>query len=417
MDESETIFDRTRGVSCCSDACCTAPFKAPATLRLDPLVTPFPTDTGSTAPARQWIEDEEIQSLMRRHDMAGASAAILDVFRQAIRYAGFSNVPVLITGETGTGKELIARAIHRLDPNRKLGPFVAVNCAAINPGLAETDFFGHRRGAFTGATRNREGLVRAAEGGALFLDEIGDLDVGLQARLLRVLQENSVLPVGEEREVAVNVRFIAATNQDLEGLVARRKFRADLFHRLCVLRLEIPPLRERPSDLELLIEHFIRRHHNVKGQARPAANADFVRALRQLELPGNARQVENLVCLALANHHDEGELSLSDLPAAVLGQLADAVDQGAVHLSSATTPSQDGLQQLAPDQMCESVILERAGWNLSRAMNEFERRVLAIAMLLKLMAVVISSHLLQLKHIHSGVMAELAQLSSLGMVG
>ena len=246
--------------------------------------------------------------------------------------------------------------------------------------VAQVELFGHRRGAFTGATRNREGLVRAAEGGALFLDEIGDLDVGLQARLLRVLQENSVLPVGEEREVAVNVRFIAATNQDLEGLVARRKFRADLFHRLCVLRLEIPPLRERPSDLELLIEHFIRRHHNVKGQARPAANADFVRALRQLELPGNARQVENLVCLALANHHDEGELSLSDLPAAVLGQLADAVDQGAVHLSSATTPSQDGLQQLAPDQMCESVILERAGWNLSRAMNEFERRVLAIAM-------------------------------------
>src|SRR6185436_10192490 len=155
---------------------------------------------------------------------------------------------------------LLAKALSEMDPKRKQGPFVAVNCAAVQPTLLESEFFGHRRGSFTGAERDRKGLVRAAEGGVLFLDEISELEVGLQAKLLRVLQENRVLGVGEEREVAVSVRFIAATNRNLEQLVAEGKFRADLFHRLRVLLIHVPPLRDRPSELQLLVEHFLQKH-------------------------------------------------------------------------------------------------------------------------------------------------------------
>ena len=177
--------------------------------------------------------------------MVGDSATMDGVFRWILRVSPLSELPVLLSGETGTGKELVARSIHRLDPRRADGPFVAVNCGAIVSGLAESELFGHRRGAFTGALHDRLGLVRAARGGVLFLDEIGDLDPGLQSKLLRVLQEHRVLAVGEDHEVAVNVRIIAATNRSLDEMVHARTFRADLFHRLNVLSIRIPALRER----------------------------------------------------------------------------------------------------------------------------------------------------------------------------
>jgi transcriptional regulator with GAF, ATPase, and Fis domain len=319
-----------------------------------------------------------VQSL-KEQGIVGNSPSMLAVFRKAIHFGNLSDLPVLITGETGTGKELLARAIHRLDPKRWQKAFVPVNCAAINPGLVESELFGHRRGAFTGAERDRKGLIRAAEGGVLFLDEIGELDLGLQAKLLRVLQENSVLALGEEREAPVNVRFIAATNRDLERMVAEQTFRADLFHRLRGLVVQIPPLRERSSDFSLLIEHFVCKHHTAKGQAPPRVSADFVEAFRQLDLPGNARELEHLVREALVNHERDGELGLNDLPLPVLRQLTHRAEETAGD-SAGTSPGAP--VHRAPEPVCDSVNvdLDHTGWNLSRTMSECERQILTAVM-------------------------------------
>jgi len=308
---------------------------------------------------------------------------MLALFRKAIQVSKMSDLPVLITGETGTGKELLARAIHRLDPKRTKGLFVAVNCAAVNPGLLESEFFGHRRGAFTGADRNRKGLIRAAEGGVLFLDEIGELDLGLQAKLLRVLQEKSVLGIGEEHELPVNVRIIAATNRDLERLVTEQKFRADLFHRLRMFAVRIPALRERPSDVSLLIEHFMRRHHSINAEPPPIVSQDFVEAVQKFDLPGNAREVEYLLCAALANHlnnHSDVELELNDLPEDALRRLS-SPDRAAGMFSSDGNPRDRDFAHRTSDHNGTIVWLnlDSVDWNLSRAIRECERQVLAAA--------------------------------------
>jgi transcriptional regulator with GAF, ATPase, and Fis domain len=188
-------------------------------------------------------EADQIKSTMRTLGMVAESAAMMRIFRTVIWFSTLSDLPVLITGETGTGKEGLARALHRLDQKRCNGPFLAVNCAAITSSLVESELFGHRRGAFTGADRDRKGLFRAADSGVLFLDEIGELDKTLQTKLLRVLEESRVLGVGEDREVEVSVRVIAATNRDLEEMRQQGRFRADLFHRLNVLSIDVPALR------------------------------------------------------------------------------------------------------------------------------------------------------------------------------
>ncbi len=327
-------------------------------------------------------EDQEIRDRMRYHGIVGDSPAITEAFRLAMRFSLLSDLPVLITGDTGTGKELLAQAISRMDPKRKEGPFVTVNCAAVNSALIESEFFGHRRGAFTGAQRDRKGLIRAAEGGTLFLDEIGELGVGLQVKLLRVLQENRVLGVGEEQEVDANVRFIAATNRNLEQLVAERKFRADLYHRLRVLHVHIPPLRDRLSDEPLLIEYFLNEHHALRTDLAPIASKDFLEAVRQLDLPGNVRQLENLVRQSVVNHQSVGDLDLNDLPLDVLRQLT-ARPQGVVPAPGSMGPDPQVLSgQLPQADMNELVkrILDGQGWNLSSALRECERRVFQAAM-------------------------------------
>jgi transcriptional regulator with PAS, ATPase and Fis domain len=225
-----------------------------------------------------------------------------------------SDVPALITGETGTGKELLAHAVHQLDLKRCQGPFIALNCSAINPGLVESELFGHRRGPFTGADRDRKGFIRSAEGGVLFLDEIGERDDALQAKLLRVLQENRVLGVGEDREVAVSVRITAAMNRDLEAMVQLRRLRADLFHRLNIVAIRIPPLGERPADLKPLIKHFLEKYQHLRPACALSVEPEFSEALTQLQLPGNARQLENLVRWALVHKDDDTALNLRDLP-------------------------------------------------------------------------------------------------------
>jgi len=245
--------------------------------------------------------------------------AITAVFRRVQRVSVLSDLPVLVVGETGTGKELAARAIHALDPRRRTGPFVAVNCGAIGAGVAESELFGHRRGAFTGAAHDRKGLVRAAQGGVLFLDEIGDLDANLQAKLLRVLQEHRVLPLGEDQEVPVDVRIIAATHRDLESMVAAEAFRADLFHRLNVVSIQMPALRDRPEDIPALVDHIIATDV-VRGEGSAvAASEEFLDALRRIGLPGNVRQLQNAMERGAALSGLTTEITLKDLPEEVRG--------------------------------------------------------------------------------------------------
>ena len=220
---------------------------------------------------------------------------------------------VLITGESGTGKELVARAIHALGPRHEK-PMVVVNCAAIPANLIESELFGHVRGAFTGAVADRRGLFRAADGGTIFLDEVGDLPLALQVKLLRVLQERSFTPVGAQTQIAVDVRVIAATNRDLEGEVSRGTFREDLFYRLNVIRIQVPPLRERTDDLPMLIEHFLAQfaeslHHPVCKLSAPA-----MRRLLSHSYPGNIRELENIIEHAVALAESE-MIKEEDLPA------------------------------------------------------------------------------------------------------
>jgi transcriptional regulator with GAF, ATPase, and Fis domain len=332
-------------------------------------------------------ETRQITAVMNRLGIVGQSPAMFAVFRWVLRVGALSDLPTLILGETGTGKELLARAIFHLDPKRRSGPFVTVNCAAISRGLAESELFGHRRGAFTGAERDRKGLIRSAEGGILFLDEVGELDDALQAKLLRVLQEHRVLGVGEDREVSISVRVIAATNRDVEDMVRRGTFRADLFHRLNVLSVRVPPLRERPEDIGPLVTHFLARYRSRDLSGPPIVTPDFVEALQRLALPGNARQVENIVRQALLGKEDGSPLDLSDLPSAVWKHvLEEEGGTGPARTSGGdgqpTTLSDAPSAQPAPPSVPQSLarLLESHGWQLSPSLAHCERLLLEAAL-------------------------------------
>jgi sigma-54-specific transcriptional regulator len=209
-----------------------------------------------------------------------------------------SDATVLITGETGTGKELVARQLHRRS-QRHGGPFVAVNCAALPEQLVESELFGHERGAFTGAVTQRKGWFETANGGTLFLDEIGDLPLGTQVKLLRVLQEREINRVGGREAVPIDLRFVAATNVHLEGAVLAGRFREDLFYRLNVAQLMLPPLRERPGDILPLAQHFIRLYQERMGLGMVTLSEEAVQALINYPWPGNIRELENAVQHAL----------------------------------------------------------------------------------------------------------------------
>ena len=201
---------------------------------------------------------------------------------------------VLVRGETGTGKEVVAQAIHDASPRRKQ-PFVAINCAAIPAALLESELFGHERGAFTGAIAPREGRFQAADRGTLFLDEIGDLPLELQPKLLRVLQERQVERLGSSRTIPLNVRVIAATNQDLWGMVRGKKFRADLYYRLNVFPINLPPLRERVGDIPLLVNYFVRKFAERQGKSIERIPGDVMEALEIHDWPGNIRELQNFI--------------------------------------------------------------------------------------------------------------------------
>ncbi|MDE2147555.1 MAG: sigma-54-dependent Fis family transcriptional regulator [Burkholderiales bacterium] len=231
--------------------------------------------------------------------MAGRSPAMQQV-RSLVERVARSMAPVLVQGESGTGKELVARAIHEVSPRAAL-PFVAVNCGAIPEALLEAEFFGYRKGAFTGAAEDREGFVQAAQGGTLFLDEIGDLPLAMQSKLLRVIQERAVRPVGAVTETPINVRIVSATHRDLGAEVLAGRFRQDLYYRLNVIRIVVPPLRERVEDLPAIGQAVLQRIARDAGIATPPVLApEALQRLQRHAFPGNVRELENLLHRALA---------------------------------------------------------------------------------------------------------------------
>jgi transcriptional regulator with PAS, ATPase and Fis domain len=240
------------------------------------------------------------------------NSARMRIVRALIARLANSNSTVLITGESGTGKELAARAIHKLSPRRD-GCFVPVNCGAIPEELLESELFGHVRGAFTGAVNARQGRFQFAHGGTLFLDEISEMSAKLQVKLLRVLQERQFEPVGSDTAVQVDVRVVAATNRDLRDAVGEKKFREDLFYRLNVLPLELPPLRERRPDIVLLIGHFLSVHGQRRGKAAMQVDSAAIAIMERYSWPGNVREVENLI-ERLVVLNEDGIVRPSDLP-------------------------------------------------------------------------------------------------------
>ncbi len=242
--------------------------------------------------------------------LLGESAAIQKV-RVLIEKLARGQAPVYIHGESGTGKELAARLIHGLGP-RADKPFIPVNCGAIPEQLMESEFFGHKKGSFTGAVQDKEGLFKAADGGTLFLDEVGDLPIPMQVKLLRAIQEKSVRPVGSQNEVRVDVRILSATHRDLLGLVREGRFRQDLYYRLNVIELVIPSLRARPEDIPVLAEHLSAKLTAGMVSPPPTLSADALAALSRYDFPGNVRELENILERALTMC-DGTEITAPDL--------------------------------------------------------------------------------------------------------
>lgn len=309
-------------------------------------------------------EEEELFSLFAGFGLIGKHVAWRDVFRRALKASQFSDLPILILGETGTGKQRLAEAIQRLDPKRKDKPFLTLNCGALSKSLAESELFGHTKGAFSGAQSDRPGLFRMAEGGTLLLDEIGELDLELQPKLLRVLQEHLLLPIGADFEHSVDVRIMAATNRPLEQMIKEGKFREDLYQRLNVFRIHIPPLRERPDDIEVQARYFLKLHQIGRDQRVTDFGLRVLEALRLLPWEGNSRQLENLLREALAQKEHGTLLQMEDLPPWVFEKLAQLRPQ------APEVDSRETLLQLAVEEK----------WPLNKAMEAFERRLLQVVL-------------------------------------
>ncbi len=351
----------------------------------DYVTKPFEVDA-LRIKVRQLLEKRELEEEVERlraaverrerlGEMLGRSDAMQEVFH-TLRRVTRSKTSVLIRGESGTGKELAARALHELGP-RQAGPFVAVNCAAIPDTLIESELFGHERGAFTDAVEQRVGKFEAASGGTLFLDEVAELSIGVQAKLLRALQDLRIERVGGSRPIEVDVRVVAATNRDLERDVADGRFRADLFYRINVVPIELPPLRERREDVRRLAEHFLEAARAEAGRGPARLSAPALAALERAPWPGNVRELRNAIehGVALA----EGPvLELEDLPqsvlrAAKLEGLGEGVRTGRLGFEQAVVDFERTLLLEA---------LERHGWNQTRAAEQLQltRRALKLRM-------------------------------------
>jgi DNA-binding NtrC family response regulator len=351
----------------------------------DYVTKPFEVDA-LRIKVRQLLErralEREVARLRARVDgqerlggLLGRSDVMQEVFR-TLRRVAVSRATVLIHGESGTGKELAARAIHDLGPRRE-GPFVAVHCAAIPETLIESELFGHERGAFTDAVDRRIGRFEAAAGGTLFLDEIGELSAAVQAKLLRVLQERSIERLGGTRTIAVDVRVIAATHRELDREVAEGRFREDLYYRIHVVPVSMPPLRERREDVRLLASHFLAQTRADAGRPELEFASGVLAALERYSWPGNVRELQNAIEHAVALC-DGNAVRLEDLPQPV-------VRAGRIEgLREAVHAGRLGFEEAAADFERELLLeaLERTGWNQTRAAEHLDitRRALKLKM-------------------------------------
>jgi DNA-binding NtrC family response regulator len=304
------------------------------------------------------------EELRERHDpspLVGSSPPMLEVYKLVARVAAGKST-VLLEGESGTGKELVARAIHTNGPRRD-GPFVPVNCAAITETLLESEMFGHERGAFTGAVGAKEGLFEVAHGGTIFLDEIGDIASALQVKLLRVIQEQEIRRVGGTASIKVDVRIIAATNRDLGSLVNQGRFRKDLFYRLNVVRIVLPPLRERREDIPMLAHHFLQKLTGGTAQPIRGLVPETMALLQAYSWPGNVRELENVIERAVSLSH--GPLILpSDLPDLVL-TVAPSVTTDLVSQSREQGERLPTLEEVEKQHLIQ--VLRETGGNKARA--------------------------------------------------
>ncbi len=306
-------------------------------------------------------EDNDLLSVFSELGFVGGPSTI-PVLRLAFKCAQISDTPLLIEGETGTGKGLLAHAIHRLDAKRSRFQLVTLHCATINDSLAESELFGHRRGSFSGAISERDGLFQAASRGTLFIDDVNDLPLKLQPKLLDVLQRRRIRALGEDREKEIDVRVIAACNRPLEPLIAEGLFRSDLFYRLNVIRIQLPSLRQRQEDLRPLVLTFARRFANLYGPIEGVAQ-DLLDALVQESFPGNVRELENSVQRMLFSKMSGNVLTLEDWKAQVV--------------SLGTTSAAEWLRDAAS---CVWHTIEKERLSCSQAMHYVEKLVLTRAM-------------------------------------
>ena len=306
---------------------------------------------------------EQIQQKAQFESMLAKSEPMLQVFRTIAKIADFKTT-VLVTGESGVGKELVARAIHGRG-GRRGGPFVAINCGAIPENLLESELFGHKKGAFTDANADRRGLFEEATGGTLFLDEIGELPLNLQVKLLRVLQEETIRRLGDSRDVKVDVRIIAATHRDLTAEVKAGRFREDLFYRINVLAIAIPPLRDRREDIALLIDHFIAKNNIRLGTQIRGLTAEARKLLFEYAWPGNVRELENTIERAMVLC-DSDMLDVGDLPE----RIRDALEPVQVHLASGELSVKKTIHAI--EQILIRRALQRTKGNRTRAAELLE---------------------------------------------
>ncbi|HIL27528.1 MAG TPA: sigma-54-dependent Fis family transcriptional regulator [Nitrospinaceae bacterium] len=309
-----------------------------------------------------------------RDFIIGDSQGIRDVFG-VIEKAAISDSTVMIFGESGTGKELIARALHQ-NSKRVSKPFIAVNCGAIPHELLESELFGYEKGAFTGASHTRIGRLELADEGTVFLDEIGDMPAALQVKLLRVLAEQEIDRLGGNKPIKVNIRFITATHRNLEESIKEGKFREDLYYRLNIIPIAIPPLRDRKSDIPLLVQHFLKKSNATQGQEAKVISDETIQMLTNYSWPGNIRElgnfIERMVVLSVGNN-----ITPKDLPEKVLGEVP----------QECLPPIEKPRSELSPTEMLQNGLrqsffigLPEGGINLKNAVEEFERGLITEAL-------------------------------------